>query len=618
MRSSTNAEILVADRYGLVDTLLDENKKADKVLINGNLVNVITKEIYQADIAISGEYILMVGDCKDLIGDDTKVFDLAGKYIAPGFIDSHMHFESAMLTITEFTRLSLPTGTTCLVSDPHEIGNVLGLAGIKAMAEEAALMPQHVYCRVPALTPDSPGLETAGYDITSTDIPEMLGYPTVTGIGETQGISSIKHVYKHNPEVIMDTIKSTVYARLNGYGVDGNAPELFGKYLAAHIIAAGTDISCHESTTKEETVEKLRNGVYVLMREGSTQRNMPECIRAFTEEGFDSRRAILATDDMLAEDILVKGHMNDIIRRTIREGVDPIEAIQMATINASAWLGLNEIGIIAPGKLADMAVIDGDIRDMNVTQVFLKGELVAEENKLLIHLDKYTYPEGVKKSVKRSSITTADLMVKSEGDEVNVRCIGLIPDQNLTNAVEVKLTCENGYVKHCVEKDILPIAVVGRHGQDCIGRGFVRGFQLKSGAIAESVSHDTHNIIVTGASYEDMAAAVNHVIKMQGGVAVVNSGEVIGELPLKIAGLMTDELSANELTLKMKELHELAATNLDCKVHAPFMHLAFLSLSTSAKWKITDKGLVDAEKYCVIPTVITDAEYTVSDSSELG
>ncbi len=472
------------------------------------------------------------------------------------------------------------------------------------MAEEASVMPNHVYCRVPALTPDSPGLETAGYDITSRDIPEMLSYPTVSGIGETQGVSAIKFVYEHNYDVIKDTVASTVYARANGYGVDGNAPELFGKYLAAHIIATGTDISCHETTTKEEAMEKLRNGVYMLMREGSTQRNMPECIRAITEEGFDSRRAILATDDMLAEDIATKGHMNDIIRRTIKEGVDPVEAIQMATINAATWLGLSELGVIAPGKLADLAVIDGELKDMNVTKVFLKGELVAKDNELLISLPAYTYPDTVKHSVLRDKITAEDLKVAAKGEETSVRCVGLILDQNLTNAVEVKLSVENGYIKPCVEKDILPIAVVGRHGQNCIGRSFVKGFDLKHGAMAESVSHDTHNIIVTGTNYEDMAVAVNHVIEMQGGVAVVKEGKVIGELPLRIAGLMTDELSANELTEKMKHLHELAKTELECKAHAPFMHLAFLSLTTSPKWKITDKGLVDAENYCVIPTVI--------------
>ena len=336
----------LSERQRAVDILMDSRQYADAVLKGGQVVNVITREIYPADIAVSGEIILMIGDCSSLIGEKTLVYDMTGKFLSPGFIDSHMHFESAMLTITEFSRLSIPTGTTCLVSDPHEIGNVLGPKGIKAMCEEAALMPHHVHSRVPALTPDSPGLETAGYDITSKDIPEMLEYPTVSGIGETQGISAAKYVYRHNPGVFRDTIVSTVYARGADKKVDGNAPELFGNELAAHIIAGGTDISCHETTTKEEAVEKLRYGVYMLMREGSTQRNMPECIRAVTEEGLDPRRAILATDDMLAEDIAKTGHMNDIIRRTIKMGVDPITAIQMATINAATWQGFDRIACL--------------------------------------------------------------------------------------------------------------------------------------------------------------------------------------------------------------------------------------------------------------------------------
>lgn len=604
MNLTVNDLKLVTARVDMIDTLLDSKRYADKVLKDANVVNVITREIYKADIAIKGQYILMVGDCFKLIGENTEVYDLEGKFVTPGFIDSHIHFESAMLTMAEFTRLSLPTGTTCLISDTHEIVNVLGLSGIKAMVEEASIMPNHVYCRIPALTIASPVLETAGYDVTSKDISEMLSYPTVSGIGDTQGVSAIKFVYEHNYDVIKDTVASTVYARANGHGVDGNAPELFGKYLAAHIIATGTDISCHETTTKEEAMEKLRNGVYMLMREGSTQRNMPKCIRAITEEGFDSRRAILATDDMFAEDIAAKGHMNDIIRRTIKEGVDPVEAIQMATINAATWLGLSEIGIIAPGKLADLAVISGELKDMNVTKVFLKGDLVAENNKLIIDLPAYTYPDTVKHSILRDKITANDLKVAVKGSEATVRCVGLILDQNLTNAIEIKLSAEDGYVKPCVDKDILPIAVVGRHGQSCIGRSFVKGFDLKYGAIAESVSHYTHNIIVTGTNYEDMAAAVNRVIELQGGLAAVKDGKVIGDMPLRIAGLMTDELSAGELTERMKYLHDLVKKELECKAHAPYMHLAFLSLTTSPKWKITDKGLVDVENYCIIPTIV--------------
>jgi len=594
---------VAADRLHCVDVLLDKNKYAEKVLKGGYIVNVITKEVYLADVAIEGQYILMVGDCCHLIGENTQVVDVTGKYITPGFIDAHMHFESAMLTVTEFSRLSIPTGTTCLISDPHEIGNVLGPVGICAMAEEAAKMPHHVFCRVPALTPDSPGLETAGYDVTSKEIPEMLEYPSVSGIGETQGVSAMRFVYEHNYEVVKDTIASTVYARGNGYGVDGNAPELFGGELAAHMICTGTDISCHETTTKAECLEKLRYGVHVLMRDGSTQRNMPECIKAVTEEKLDSRRLILATDDMLAEDIAKTGHMNDIIRRTIREGVDTVEAIQMATINPASWLGLKDIGILAPGKLADIAVIDAPLENMEVSQVYLRGEKVAENRQLLIDLPPYTYPAAVKNSVHRTAIKPEDLMIAATGDKAVLRCIGLILDQNLTDAIEMEMPVKDGYVQPMLEADMQPIAVIGRHGQSDIGKTFVKGFKMNYGAFAETVSHDTHNIIVTGTNYADMAAAVNRVIQLQGGVAVVRDGKVLGELALPVAGLLTDELSASELTETMARLHAIAKNDLECQAHAPFMHLAFLSLTTSPKWKITDKGVVDANNYCILPTI---------------
>lgn len=595
---------LVSNRQRMVDVLMDPNQYAGLVLKNCKIVNVITREVYEANIAIEGRYILMIGDCRELIGPDTEVVDLKGKYVTPGFIDAHMHFESAMLTISEFSRLSLPTGTTCLISDPHEIGNVLGPIGIKAMAEEAVRMPHHVYLRVPALTPDSPGLETAGYSITSKDIPKMLQYPCVLGIGETQGVSAAKWVYKHNPAVFRDTIVSTVYARANGYGVDGNAPELFGQELAAHIIAGGTDISCHETTTKAEALEKLRYGVYMLMREGSTQHNMRECIRAIMEERLDSRRTILATDDMLADDLAKTGHMNHIIREVIKGGLNVIEAIQMATINPATWLGLNEIGALLPGKLADIAVIEGKLEDMNVVQVYLEGKLVAEGGKVLIDMNPYTYPDEVKHSVKRSHIKAQELKLCAKGHKTKIRCIGLILDQNLTDAVEAELEVKDGYAVPDLNRDILPIAVVGRYGQSDIGSAFVKGFQITAGAIAETVSHDAHNIIVMGTNYDDMAVAVNRVIDIEGGVAVVKQGKVLGDLPLKVAGLITDELDALGLTESLTRLHRIVSDQLGYKAHGPFMHLAFLSLTTSPKWKITDKGLIDANNYCIIPVIV--------------
>ncbi|ABW17934.1 adenine deaminase [Alkaliphilus oremlandii] len=588
----------------LVDVLMSNKEFADIVLAGGNVINVLTREVYSTDVAIKGKYILLVGDSRNLIGPETIVVDVTGRFISPGFIDSHMHFESSMLTITEFSRLSIPSGTTTLVADPHEIGNALGPIGMKAMAMEASTVPNHVYLVVPALTPDCPSLETAGYDVTSKDMEEILNYPNVIGIGELQGFSNAKHVYNHTPEIITDLIASTIYAKSMGKVVDGNAPELFGSELAAHIIATGGKCSCHETTTKAECVEKLRQGVYVFMREGSTQRNMAECIRAVTEDGLDSRRCILATDDMVAEDLEKLGHMNEIVKRTIAEGVNPIEAIQMVTINPATYFGLEDVGVLAPGKLADIAIIQ-DLENMAVEAVFLEGKLVASKGELLIDLPKYTYPEEVKSSVKRLPVEEEDLKIYAEGREAEVRCIELIPDQNLSGSLEVKVKVQNGTVLSDTAQDVLQIVCLERYGRNGnIGKAFVKGFGLKDGAFAESVAHDTHNIIAMGTNLKDIAEAVNHVIKMKGGIAVTKGGKVIEELRLPVGGLITDELTGPEVSRKIAKLESVVREQLGCRVHAPFMHLSFLALSTSPKWKITDKGLIDVNNFEILPPVL--------------
>ena len=593
----------------LIDTLLDKHQFADLVLQGGYVINVLTREIYEADIAVKGEYILLVGDAKDLIGDSTKVEDVRGKFISPGFIDSHMHFESAILTATEFSKLSIPTGTTTLVADPHEIGNVLGVLGMKAMIEEAKTLPNHVYYTVPCLTPDAPGMETAGYDVTAKDMETLLTDPYVQGIGEIQGFSNVTPVYEHASELIDDQIASVSYAKSIGKTVEGNAPALFGKELAAHIISGGTHISCHETTTKEEMIEKLRYGVTVFMREGSSQRNMAECIRAITEEGLDSRRAVLVSDDMVPEDLLKYGHMNDIVKRTIAQGIDPVEAIQMVTINPATHFGFKDVGILAPRKRADIAVIT-DLTEMTVEQVFINGKKHAQHGELTVDIPSYTYPESVKNSIKRGAVTEKELQIvvseqNKRSTKAKVRAIEVIPDQNLTGAREFSLNVKNGVVQPCLQQDVLPLLVVERHGKNGnVGKTFLHGFQLKSGAIAESVAHDTHNIIVTGTNYGDMVTAVNRVIAMQGGIAMIKDGKVVADLALKIGGLMTDELTGKEVSQKIADLHSLAKEELGCGIHVPFMHLSFLSLVTSPKWKITDIGLIEVDKFEVIPTII--------------
>lgn len=588
----------------LIDVLMGDKDYADIVLYNGQVINVITREIYTADVAIKGKYILMVGDCSKLIGPDTLVIDVSGKYISPGFIDSHMHFESSMLTITEFSRLSIPSGTTTLIADPHEIGNALGPIGMKAMADEIDRVPNKVYLVVPAMTPDCPDLETAGYDTTSKDMEDLLGYRNIIGIGELQGFSNAKHVYRNTPEVITDLLASTMYAKSRGMIVDGNAPELFGNELAAHIIATGGRCSCHETTTKAEAVEKLRQGVYLFMREGSTQKNMAECIKAVTEEGMDSRRCILASDDMVAADLETVGHMNEIIRRTIREGVNPVEAIQMATINPATYFKLEDVGVIAPGKIADIAVIE-DLETMKVEGVFIDGKLVAQKGQLLIDLPSYIYPEEVKNSVRRGPITERDLEIKANGSTARVRCIQLIPDQNLTGKQEETVRVVNGVAQPDVSTDTLLIACIERYGRNGnIGKAFVKGFGMKEGAFAESVSHDTHNIIVMGTNIRDMVLAVNRVIEMGGGIAIANRGRILSDMRLPVGGLITDELNGHEVSERIAEMERIVKENLGCKVHGPFMHLSFLSLSTSPEWKITDKGLIDVNNFKVLPPVI--------------
>lgn len=585
---------------------MDDGKYADLVLQGGYIINVITREIYPGDVAIKGDRIAMIGDASGLIGPDTKIERISGKFVCPGFIDSHMHFESAMLTVTEFSRLSIPTGTTTLVADPHEIGNVLGVTGIRAMIDEARRLPNRVLFTVPSLTPDAPGLETAGSEINSDNMKELLADPLVQGIGEIQGFSNVMPVYQHASHLIDDLIASVTYARSIGKTIEGNAPGLFGKELAAHIIAGGGHVSCHETTTKEEMLEKLRNGVSVFMREGSSQRNMAECIRAITEEGVDSRRAILVSDDMVPEDLLKYGHMNDIIRRTIAQGIDPVEAIQMATINPATHFGFTDIGVLAPGKRADLVILS-DLMRMTVDQVYLGGVKAAEQGKLVIDIPPYTYPKEVKMSVKRGPVKAEDLQIRvpDGGGAVRVRVMDVIPDQNLTGASEARLQTEGGVVMPDMEADVLPIVVVERHGRSGrIGKGFVRGMKLREGAIAESVSHDTHNIIAVGTNYEDLVTAVNRVIAMNGGISMIRQGKVVGDLPLRIGGLMTDELDGHALSLKIEEMHRLAKEELGCGLHVPFMHLSFLSLVTSPKWKMTDHGLIDAERFEILPVLL--------------
>lgn len=587
----------------MIDILMGNQGFADVILEGGFLINVLTREIYQADVAIKNEYILLVGDCNDVKGEKTKVIDVRGNYISPGFIDAHMHFESSMLTCTEFSRLSLLGGTTTLFADPHEIANVSGVEGIKAMLNEASHLPNRILFTVPALVPDVPGLETPGQEIDSRNIKELLEEENVTGLGEMQGFSNTRSVYEYAEEIIDDLLVSSAMAQRYHKTIEGNAPGLFGKDLAAHILVCGGETSCHETTTKEECLEKVRNGVTVFMREGSTQKNMAECVRSIKEDGIDSGKLVLATDDMSARDLLESGHMNHVIAKTIAQGIDPVEAIQMATINPARHYNRKDIGVIAPGKAADICILS-DLNQMKVETVLVKGKVVVENRKMCIDLPHYYYPESVKHSMKCSKIKKEVFQIHTENCSELVRGIQVIEDQNLTECIREQVDAKDGILQPDTGKDFLPFAVIERHGiSQRVGKTFVRGFGLKQGAIAQSIGHDTHNLLVVGTNFEDMEMAANRVCAMEGGITLIKEKKVVGDLPLRVAGLMSDEMTAEELAKSLAMISTAAKQEMGCEIHDVFMHLSFLTLVTSPKWKLTDYGLVNVEKGTVIETV---------------
>ena len=592
-------------RRRMIDTLLS-GLSADVVLLGGNVVDVLTRELYPADVAFKNEFVLMVGNCSDLIGINTKVVDVSGMYVIPGLIDPHMHFESSMLTPSEFSRLSLPHGTTTIFADPHEIANVCGIKGVEAMIEDASELPNRVLFCIPPLVPDLPGLETPGAFMGSDNLVPLLSNSLVCGLGEMQGFSNVRPVYEEESSVLDDLLTSVAACKKLHKSVEGNAPGLSGTQLAAHNILCGGHASCHESVTKEECTDKLRMGYTVFMREGSTQRNMAECIRAITEEGVDSSHLCFCTDDMVAADLLSDGHIDEIIRRAIALGVDPVEAIQMATINPATHFGYaDQFGALAPGRMADACVV-GDLRQMDIHMVYASGSLVAVDGKLVTDIPHRYFPNSVKNTVHCAEVTADKLAVRASGSRVQVRVIGIIENQNLTNAVEASLSVHNGIVAADIDHDIVPFCSIERHGrsESRIGHTFVHGLGISHGAIAQTIGHDTHNLLVCGSNLDDMAAAANHVRKLGGGIALVRDGHVIGDLALPIAGLMTDEITGVDLAQHIAELNHIAASKLGVSLPSPFMHLSFLSLVTSPKWKLTDMGLIDVDAGIVLDTIV--------------
>jgi adenine deaminase len=583
------------DRAELVDVALGK-KSADVVIKGGWLVNVNTGEVEKADVALKGRRVALVGDAGHCVGKGTEVISAKEKYLVPGLLDAHVHIESSMLTLTQFARAVLPRGTTGVFIDPHEIANVLGMKGVRLMLDESRALPLKVFITLPSCVPSAPGLETAGAELGPAEIAEGLGWERVVGLGEVMNFPGVLAGDRRMHGEIQEALKRHRV-------VEGHAPGLLGRELSAYI-AAGVR-SDHESFTPEEAVEKLRLGMGLEIREGSAAKNLAALLKPILKLKLDTRHCLLATDDRHPADLLKEGHMDHVVRRAIEEGLDPVKAVQMATINTAEHFGVSdELGSISPGKLADVLILD-DFERMGVERVIADGRLVAARGRLVARLPAPRRPRFALRTMnlKRARAEDFEVRVSKGAKRVRARVIGVVEGEIITERRVVPLRVEDGLVMQDLDRDIARAAVVERHrATGNIGLGFVCGFGIKEGALASSVAHDAHNVIVVGASEGDMAVAVNEVARLGGGQVVVRGGKILAGLGLPIAGLMSDE-PLKVVSSKLEGLHR-AARGLGIGLRAPFMHLSFLPLAVVPKLRITDKGLVDVERFKLVNLIV--------------
>ncbi|HLF25205.1 MAG TPA: adenine deaminase [Anaerolineae bacterium] len=555
------------------------DEPADLLLKGGQVVNVFSGEVIAVDVAIADGRIVGLGPYSA-----KETIDVSGKVLAPGFIDAHVHIESSMAPPPEFAHAVVPRGTTTVVIDPHEIGNVLGLDGIRYMFDTAKYNPLSIYVMMPSCVPAT-NMETAGAVLHWYDIAPYQNDPWVLGLAEMMNFPGV--VY--GVEEVLD--------KLRGFekGIrDGHAPGLSGQALNAYVAAGiGSD---HECTTVEEAREKLRLGMLVFIREATNAHNLEALLPLITPA--NARRFCWCTDDRQPADLLDQGHIDYLIRRAIQLGLDPITAIRIGTLNPAEYFRLHDRGAIAPGRRADIAVLD-DLRHVHAALVFRAGKLVARAGELL------PYDRPARSIFVRSSMNVhwdaVNFKVEAQGRQAHV--IGAIPDQLITEHLIEDLTIENGEAVQDVGLDLLKIAVIERHthsGNHAVG--FVKGIGLRKGAIASSVAHDHHNIVVIGADDQSMLTAARAVGDMHGGMSAAQGSNVVARLPLPIAGLMSDQ-PIQTVRAQMDDLLR-AAHALGSTLHDPFMAMSFLALAVIPELKITDQGLVDVVKFQTIPLFV--------------
>ena len=553
------------------------DRRASLLLKNAKLVNVISGEIYPADVAIYGDTIVGIGRY-----EAEEEIDVGGKFLCPGFMDAHVHIESSMVTPPEYARAVVPRGTTSVIIDPHEIANVMGLDGIVLMAGMAENIPLTTYVMLPSCVPATE-METSGARLDARDLEGLREKEWVLGLGE---VMNFPGVIGCMPDMLRK-IEMTY-----GKPINGHAPGLGGKDLAAYIIAGIR--SDHECTSAEEAREKLRSGMAILIREGSMAKNLEDLIPLVTSE--NARRFLFASDDRHPDDLVEEGHLDYILRKSVRLGVRPITAIQMATINVAEVYWLRNVGAVAPGFRADLVVLD-DLNSFIVHSVIKSGRLVAHGGEVLPGI---ISPKGVelRNTMKVRPISPEAIAIKAQGRLAKI--IEIVPGQLVTRAVVDRITIRDGKAEADPKQDILKVAVFERHtASGNIGLGFVRGFGIKGGAIGSSVAHDAHNIIVIGDNDVDMARAASQIAEMGGGLVIAQRDEVVGALELPIAGLMSDR-DIGHVVDQLKLMRKLGR-DMGCRLGDPFMALSFLSLPVIPELRVTDRGLVNVSQFRIVP-----------------
>jgi adenine deaminase len=546
---------------------------ADLLFKNAQLVNVLSGEIHEANVAVDDGRVIGFGDY-----EAKETIDIAGAYLAPSLIDGHFHVESTMVTIPEFARAVVPHGTGAIVIDPHEYANVLGMDGIRYVLESSKNLPIDFFIMLPSCVPAT-HLETAGARFTADDLAFMMSDDRIAGVAELMNYPGV--FLGHESEL------AKIEAG-RGKVIDGHAPGLRGKNLNAYALAGVR--SDHESTELEEAREKLRLGMHLLVREGSTERNLEHIIALVTPQ--NSANCSFATDDKLPGDLVHEGHIDHSIRKAIKHGVPPVTAIQMGTINTARYYRLKNQGAIAPRYWADFVVFD-DLAEFKIKRVYKKGALVAENGKYLGAKSPST--EQPRSTMNLSYRAPADFEVRLPpgGSAKKIRVIEIVPHQIVTKEILETPKVLDGKIVSDPDRDVLKLVVVERHrATGNVGVGFVRGFGLKRGALGSTVAHDAHNVVVVGVSDSDIIAAIQALEAMRGGQVAVVDGKIEASLPLPIAGLVSDQ----PLEFVIEKIAELgaAAARLGCNLDAPFMSLSFLSLSPIPALKLTDQGLVDA------------------------